>query len=69
MKTDRAEIRDTLSKKVEWLAAMHITYRLENTEHFDRQKKEIAQFIRENQVCIQKELDPMTRHLYNRYFD
>ena len=68
MNMDREEIRNTLTRKVERLAAMHLTYRMENTEHFIRQKEEIAEFIRTNRICVKKELDPLTRHLYNRYF-
>lgn len=47
---------------------MHIAYRLENTESFSRKKEEIMRFVRENQICIRKELDPLSQHLYKRYF-
>lgn len=68
MNMDRTEVKDILSQKIERLATMHLTYRMENTEHFIRQKEEIAEFVRTNKICVQKELDPLTRHLYHRYF-
>ena len=65
----RSKMIADLSEKIEHLASMHIVYRLENTDHFTQQKIEISHTIKENQVQVQKELDPLTRHLYNRYFD
>ena len=48
---------------------MHIQHRLDNTLHFRKRKEEIARFVREHKIDTRRELDPLSQHLYRRYFD
>jgi hypothetical protein len=65
---EREETIRAASDKIMKLAEMHIIYGLDKTEGFRGQKDELAAFIREHHVDIKKDMDPLTRNLYQRYF-
>ena len=48
--TSRASVLRTISDEVELLAKMHILYRLENTQTFERKKKQITQMIQVQKI-------------------
>ena len=63
----QAMIRD-LTAEIETLARLHVQHGLHHTEGFVRQKDNIQRLIREHEVVLKKELDPLTLNLYRRYF-
>lgn len=66
--TDRTTTLQELSDRIMNLTAMHIIYRMDRTPGLIQQKQEIVSFIQKNKVDIKKEMDPLTRNLYHRYF-
>ena len=57
-----------LSAEIETLARLHIQHGLYRTQGFTRQKKSIEKLIEDYEVNPKQELDPLTLHLYRRYF-
>ena len=57
-----------LSTEIETLARLHIQHGLHHTQGFVKQKKDIEKLIEDYEVNPRQELDPLTLHLYRRYF-
>ena len=57
-----------LSSEIETLARLHIQHGLHQTQGFAKQKKNIEKLIEDYEVNPKQELDPLTLHLYRRYF-
>ena len=68
MNSNRTATLQELSNRIMNLTAMHIIYGMDRTPGFMQQKTEIDAFIQKNKVDIKKEMDPLTRNLYHRYF-
>ena len=66
---ERKAVIDDLSREIQTLARLHIQYGLHRTKGFANQKNNIEKLIRDNGVNLKKELDPLTRQLYHRYFE
>ena len=64
----QAVIRD-LRERIETLARLHIQHGLHHTQGFVRQKEGINRLIRDNEVDLRQELDPLVLNLYRRYFE
>jgi hypothetical protein len=65
---ERQIVIHQLSSEIETLARLHIQHGLHHTQGFAKQKKNIAKLIEEYEVNPKQELDPLTLHLYRRYF-
>lgn len=63
-----AVIRD-LRTEIETLTRLHIQHGLHGTEGFAYQKSNIEKLIQDNEIDLKRELDPLTRNLYRRYFE
>lgn len=68
MNGDRTATLHELGDRIMNLTTMHIIYGLDRTPGLAQQKQGIAEFIQKNRVNIKKEMDPLTRNLYHRYF-
>ena len=66
---DRQTVIQDLSDKIETLTRLHIQHGLNRTPGFDAQKTSITRLIRDHGIDLNRELDPLTRNLYRRYFD
>ena len=66
---ERQAVIRNLSTEIETLARLHIQHGLQQTKGFARQKRSIEKLIQDYEVNLKKELDPLTLHLYRRYFD
>ena len=64
---DRAYRIQQLSEEIERLAKMHILYRIEQTQTFQRQKERVKALASSNQINVRTDLDPVSRNLYRRY--
>lgn len=65
---DRQTVIRNLSSEIETLTRLHIQHGLHRTKGFDKQKSNIEKLIRDNEVDLKRELDPLTHNLYRRYF-
>ena len=65
---DRQTVIRDLSSQIETLTRLHIQHGLQRTPGFDAQKNSITRLIRDNEIDLNRELDPLTRNLYRRYF-
>ena len=65
---NREEMLLDLHGQIHNLTRLHIRHRLENTEAFRAHQRRIADTVREHDVDVRRELDPMTLQLYRRYF-
>ena len=65
---DRQTVIRDLSSQIETLTRLHIQHGLHRTPGFDAQKNSITRLIRDNEIDLNRELDPLTRNLYRRYF-
>ena len=65
---ERQAVIRNLSREIETLARLHIQHGLHHTKGFANQKISIEKLIQDNEVNLKKELDPLTLHLYHRYF-
>ena len=66
---ERQALINDLSREIETLTRLHIQHGLHRTKGFANQKSNIEKLIRDNGVNLKKELDPLTRQLYHRYFE
>ena len=66
---ERQAVINDLSREIETLTRLHIQHGLHRTKGFANQKRNIEKLIRDNGVNLRKELDPLTRQLYHRYFE
>ena len=66
---ERENIIKDLHGQIETLTRLHIQYGLEKTEQFRNQKESISEYIVRHGIDIRRELDPVSRSLYRRYFD
>ena len=64
-----ADMFRDLSSQIETLTRLHIQHGLQRTPGFDAQKNSITRLIRDNEIDLNRELDPLTRNLYRRYFE
>ena len=65
---DRELAVRTLQSEIETLTRLHIQYGLHNTVGFFRQKKRVEDLVREHEIDLKQELDPLFFNLYRRYF-
>ena len=65
----REEAIRELHGQIESLARLHIRHGLYQSEGFQKRREAIRKLIREHNVDVRKELDPMVGLLYRRYFD
>ena len=66
---DRQTVIRDLSSQIETLTRLHIQHGLHRTPGFAAQKNSITRLIRDNEIDLNRELDPLTRNLYRRYFE
>ena len=66
---DRKRVIEDLGDRIETLTRLHVRHGLHTTVHFQAQKQDIADFIKENEIDIRSELDPISLNLYRRYFE
>lgn len=66
---ERRETIRNLSKELESLTRLHVQYGLYDTAGFQKQKTNIAEYIREHKIDIRRELDPIAMNQYRRYFE
>ena len=66
---EREEIIKDLHMQIESMARLHVRHGLYDSEGFRRRREHVRKLIRDNNVDIRKELDPMVGLLYRRYFD
>ena len=57
-----------LHSEIETLTRFHIQYGLHNTDAFYAQKQRVEELIREHEINLKQELDPVFLNLYRRYF-
>ncbi len=65
---ERERILADLHGQIENLTRLHIQYRLQETEHFQKHKAAIEQTVAANKIDVRSELDPVAQMLYRRYF-
>ncbi len=65
---DRETAIRTLHSEIETLTRLHIQYGLHNTAGFSRQKKRVEDLVRDHEINLKQELDPLFLNLYRRYF-
>lgn len=68
VRMDRREVIRNLERDLETLARLHVQHGLHHTEGFQNQMERIASSVREHEIDTRKELDPLARSLYRRYF-
>ncbi len=66
---ERQAVIENISREIQTLARLHIQHGLHRTKGFAAQKSSIERLIRDNDVNLKKELDPLMRLLYHRYFE
>ncbi len=66
---DRQTVIRDLSQEIETLTRLHIQHGLQRTKGFADQKSNITRLIRDHEIDLNRELDPLTRNLYRRYFE
>ena len=66
---EREEVIRDLHGQIECLARLHIHHGLYHSEGFRRRREHVRQMVREHNVDVRTELDPMVGLLYRRYFD
>ena len=66
---ERESIIRDLHVQIETLARLHIQHGLEKTEHFQNRKDSISEYVAQHGIDVRRELDPVSRNLYRRYFD
>ena len=54
---------------IESMARLHVRHGLYHSEGFRKRREHVRKMIREHNVDVRKELDPMVGLLYRRYFD
>ena len=64
---DRTAVLHTVSEVIERLAKLHILYRLEGTDMFQKQKEHLNALVSDYKTNVKAELDPITQNLYRRY--
>ena len=65
---DREESIRQIAKEIELLSKMHLLYELQDKPCFAAQKEKIANLIADGRINVRRELDPITRNLFCRYF-
>ena len=65
---EREVIIQGLNREIESLTRLHIQYGLYHTRGFERQKESVERYIREHEIDLRRELDPLMLNLYRRYF-
>lgn len=65
---DMQRAGQSLSREIELLSRLHITYGLMNSPCFTEQKEKIARMIRSGRIDVKRDLDPISLNLYRRYF-
>ncbi len=68
MITNRREILQQTVEEIELLSKMHLMYGLKDEPCFAAQKKKIADLIADGRINVRRELDPVSRNLFHRYF-
>ncbi len=58
-----------LQAQIESMARLHVRHGLYDSEGFRKHRELVKKIIREHNVDVRKELDPMVGLLYRRYFD
>ena len=66
---DRKTILRDLDDQISNLARLHILHGLHQTDGFNAHKAGILAFIREHEIDVRKELNPLSFNLYQRYFN
>ena len=66
---ERKRVIEDLGGRIETLTRLHIRHGLHTTGHFQAHKQDIADYIREHEIDIRTELDPISLNLYRRYFE
>lgn len=66
---NRERIIQELNDELESLARLHIRHRLEHCDSFRTRKDRISNSIREHEIDVRKELDPVAQYFYRRYFE
>ena len=66
---EREDLICDLCGQLETLARFHIQHQLGHTEGVARHRESISAFIREHEIDIQNELDPIARYYYRRFVD
>ena len=66
--TNRDAVLRDFTEEIEVLAKLHILYRMEKTEAFEKKKMQIIDMIQIHRINVRTELDPLTKNLYQRYF-
>ena len=64
----REESIRQIAKEIELLSKMHLVYELQDKPCFTAQKEKIASLIADGRINVRRELDPVTRNLFCRYF-
>ena len=65
---ERETIIQGLNREIESLTRLHIQYGLQYTRGFERQKESVEKYIRDHEIDLRRELDPLMLNLYRRYF-
>lgn len=65
---DRENLLRDLDEQIASLTRLHILHGLHKTDGFDRQRQQILRLVKENDVDVRTELDPLSFNLYRRYF-
>ncbi len=65
---ERETIIQGLNREIESLTRLHIQYGLHHTRGFESQKESVERYIREHEIDLRRELDPLMLNLYRRYF-
>lgn len=66
---ERENVIRELHEQIEDLARLHIRHGLYHSEGFRMRREHVRSIVREHSIDVRKELDPMVRLLYRRYFD
>ena len=65
---EREAIIQGLNREIESLTRLHIQYGLHHTRGFESQQESVERYIREHEIDLRRELDPLMLNLYRRYF-
>ena len=65
---DREIAIQNIHSEIETLTRIHIQYGLYNTVGFRVQKQRVEDLVREHEINLKQELDPLFLNLYRRYF-
>ena len=66
---DRTILIQDLENQIDSLARFHIQYRLGHTEAVAQKEQQILRYIREYQINVTEELDPLHRYYYWRFLN